>query len=167
MNTSIKNTYVKNQITTALLELLEVKELKEISVSEITTTAGVARVSFYRNYNEKEDVLKEYILKLFGEWTSAYDASGKQSESDLMGAMFKHLTDYKAFYLLLNKRHLSYLLKDVIISICGPKPEYINIEAYTTAFFSYGLYGWIEEWFKRGMQETAEEMTALLNARNM
>ena len=34
--------------------------------------------------------------------------------------------------------------------------------AYTTAYFSYGLYGWIEEWFKRGMKETPKEMAELL-----
>ncbi len=51
--------------------------------------------------------------------------------------------------------------------ISGPKPEYPNHIAYTAAYFSYGLYGWIEEWFARGMQELAEEMTILLKNRNL
>ena len=47
MNNEQKNTYVKQQLTQALLELLQKKTLAEISVSELTERAGVGRVSFY------------------------------------------------------------------------------------------------------------------------
>ena len=46
MDNTEKNSYVKKQITNALLSLLKEKELKDISISEITTTAQVSRVSF-------------------------------------------------------------------------------------------------------------------------
>lgn len=160
-----KNTYVKAQMTDALLKLLKEKELKNISVSEITALAQVGRISFYRNYKEKEDILKEYILTLFGKWMKEYDDSGKNSNDELMGAMFAHLSEYGDFYRLLSDRKLLYLLKDVITWICGPKPEYPNLGAYVAAFISSGLYGWIEEWFARGMQESAEEMTEMLKNR--
>ena len=156
-----KNTYVKAQMTDALLKLLKEKEFKNISVSEITALAQVGRISFYRNYKEKEDILKEYILILFGKWMKEYDDSGKNSNDELMGAMFAHLSEYGDFYRLLSDRKLLYLLKDVITWICGPKPEYPNLGAYVAAFISSGLYGWIEEWFARGMQESAEEMTEM------
>lgn len=39
-----------------------------------------------------------------------------------------------------------------------------NPEAYAIAFVSYGIYGWIEEWLARGMQESAEEIYMLLQA---
>lgn len=58
MNNEQKNTYVKQQLTQALLELLQKKTLAEISVSELTERAGVGRVSFYRNFHTKEDILK-------------------------------------------------------------------------------------------------------------
>ena len=59
MNNEQKNTYVKMQITTALLELLKEKPLSDITVSELTNKAEIGRVSFYRNYQNKEDILKE------------------------------------------------------------------------------------------------------------
>ena len=34
-------------------------------------------------------------------------------------------------------------------------------EVYAKAFVAYSLYGWIEVWFQRGMQESAEEMQQL------
>ncbi|MDE6598230.1 MAG: TetR/AcrR family transcriptional regulator, partial [Clostridia bacterium] len=51
------NLKVKKLITDALLALMEKKDINEISVTELITTAGVARVSFYRNYSSKENVL--------------------------------------------------------------------------------------------------------------
>ena len=57
MNNEQKNTYVKMQITTALLELLKEKPLSDITVSELTNKAEIGRVSFYRNYQNKEDIL--------------------------------------------------------------------------------------------------------------
>ena len=59
MNNEQKNTYDKKQILTALLDLLKEKPLSDISVSELTSKAEIGRVSFYRNYQNKEDILKE------------------------------------------------------------------------------------------------------------
>lgn len=56
MNNQDKNTYVKQQITTTLLELLKEKELSDINIGEITKKAQVSRNSFYRNYADKEDI---------------------------------------------------------------------------------------------------------------
>lgn len=72
--------------------------------------------------------------------------------------MFAHFEKHRDFYILLNKRNLIYLLKDVIIGICGPKPEHSRQEAYARAYVAYALYGWVEVWFQRGMRETAEEI---------
>ena len=57
---------------------------------------------------------------------------------------------------------MAHLSLQSIKELCGPKPEQSNLIAYTTAYVSYGLYGWIEEWFKRGMKETPKEMAELL-----
>ena len=58
-----KNQYVKIQITNAILDLLKEKDIDEITISEITSKAQVGRVSFYRNYKNKEDILKSiYFL---------------------------------------------------------------------------------------------------------
>lgn len=160
-----KPTYVKQQLTAALLELLEEKELRDISVSALTAAAGVHRVSFYRSYGEKEDILREYLLRLFGDWTADYDRQDRHSDNDLCVHMFAHLWKYQDFYQLLSRRGLLYLLKDVLAQICGPKPEYPNLGAYAAAFVSYGLYGWIEEWIARGMRESPEEMAELLKSR--
>lgn len=55
-----------------------------------------------------------------------------------------------------------YLLKEMLLANTGPRPEFSNVIAYAAAFMANGIYGWTEEWFKRGMQESAEEIAFLL-----
>ena len=162
-----KNSYVKKQITNALLTLLKEKELKDISISEITTTAQVSRISFYRNYNDKDTIIKEYMYSTLTEWNKNHPKTSQHTEDDILGDIFAYITEYKDFYLLLRDRGILYFLKDIIIDTLGPKAEYSNFAAYTTAFIANGIYGWIEEWFLRGMQESGEEMTILLKNRKL
>ena len=81
--------------------------------------------------------------------------------------MFAYIIEYKDFYLMLSDRGIFYFLKDIIMDALGPKAEYSNFQAYTTSFIANGIYGLIEEWFLRGMQESGEEMTKLLKNRNL
>ena len=56
------------------------------------------------------------------------------------------------------------MVKGILYEVMGPKPGHDNKLAYTLAFLSSGIYGWIEEWFARGMTESAGEMAALLKS---
>ena len=167
MDNTEKNSYVKKQITNALLRLLKEKELKDISISEITTTAQVSRISFYRNYNDKDTIIKDYIHLTLNEWNKNHPKTEEHTEDDILGDIFAYIIEYKDFYLLLRDRGIFYFLKDIIMDALGPKSEYPNFDAYTPAFIANGIYGWIEEWFLRGMQESGEEMTRLLKSRKL
>lgn len=162
----VKDTHVKRQIRSALLGLLAERDLKDISIGQIATLAGVSRVSYYRNYTQKEDVLREHIGLLFADWTRAFDNQGGGDDNELLGHLFAHLNEHRKFYLLLSRRSLFPLLKDFLDSIVGPKPEYPNFGAYVAAFFSSGLYGWIKEWFDRGMTEPPDEILLWLKNRS-
>lgn len=76
--------------------------------------------------------------------------------------MFSHFEANRDFYALLNERGLVYLLKDVILNLCGFDPELEMPAAYASAYAAFFLYGWIEVWFRRGMRDSAEELIAYL-----
>lgn len=52
-----ENLRVKQSITNALFALMREKSLSDVQITELVGRAGVARASFYRNYDSKEDVL--------------------------------------------------------------------------------------------------------------
>ena len=161
------NTYVRNAITSALLDLLKEKSFTEISVSELTATAKVSRNSFYRNYRSMEDILNDYIKDQLTTWEDGYKSLGKDSNAELYGSFFGYLKEHADFYLMLEAQGLFPVFQSAYLEKFGPKPEYANMWAYTTAFIAYGTFGWIKEWMARGMHESAESMARMLSEHGM
>lgn len=161
MNNEQKNTYVKKQITTALLALLKEKPLSDISVSELTNKAEIGRVSFYRNYQNKEDILKEESDRLIKEWGKLYKSSPESAPETLFPSLFDFYRDHRDFYTTLYNAGMSSIMMETIIGTIQITPEMQNLEAYMKSFWAYGIYGWMLEWIKRGMQESGKELSAL------
>ena len=157
-----RNAYVVEHLTGSMLALLEEKPLADISISELCGRAGVGRTSFYRNYEDKGGMVKAYIQRLFQDWVDRCKASPDLSVRETVRMVFSHFEANRDFYSLLNKRGLVYLLKDVILDLCGFDPEQELAAAYASAYVGFFLYGWIEGWFRRGMRDTAEELIAYL-----
>ena len=167
MNNQAKNTYVKKQITNTLLELLNDRELSDINIGEITEKAEVSRNSFYRNYTDKEDIIKKYIFQLLSEWNEEWKQKNSDSNAELFGHLFMYLKQHGDVMILIQKRGLFHLFKESYLKLWGPSEELDNMTAYTLVFVANGVLGWIEEWLKRGMYESAETMSTLLSMQGM
>lgn len=162
MNNQDKNTYVKKQITNTLLELLKERELSDINIGEITDKAEVSRNSFYRNYDDKEDIIRKYLYQFLSEWDEEWKQKNSDSNAELFGHLFMYLKQHGNMMMLIQKRGLFHLFKESYLSIWGPSETMDNMAAYTLAFIANGVLGWIEEWQKRGMCESEETMISLL-----
>ena len=161
MNNEQKNTYVKKQILAALLDLLKEKPLSDISVSELTSRAEIGRVSFYRNYQNKEDILKEESDRLIKEWGRIYKFNPDSTPESLFPSLFDFYRDHREFYTILYNAGMSSIMMETIIGTIQILPEMPNLEAYMKSFWAYGIYGWMLEWIKRGMHESGDEFKAL------
>lgn len=162
MPSETRNTYTKKQIANALIELLKENELNKINIIQIIEKAGVSRNSFYRNYNDKEDIIRKHIQYLLKDWQKRTESYAQQSNAIIYGSLFEHLYENRDFYLLVRERNLFHLFLDAFINIFNISSLLDNKTAYGIAFVSYGTYGWIEEWIKRGMVEDAETITKIM-----
>lgn len=161
MNNEQKNTYVKRQITLALLELLKEKPIADISVSELTQRAQIGRASFYRNYQMKEDILREESDRLIKEWGKLYETNPESSPETLFPSLFDFYREHKEFYSILYQAGMTSIMQETILNTIQITAEMANIEAYRKSFWAYGIYGWMIEWMKRGMQESGNELNRL------
>lgn len=59
------NRITKDSIQEALVYLLSKKNMDDISVTEIVNKAGVSRTAYYRNYQSKEEILKDFSQNIF------------------------------------------------------------------------------------------------------
>lgn len=151
-------THVWTQVTAALLRLMETREYQTISISDLASAAQVSRSSVYRNFVDKDDVLRRYLKKLMEEWQQNFEATPGQDFSD---SLLRHFYANRNFCLLLYRSGLSWMLHENIKTACGLKADMPPILAYGTASIAGALFGWADEWISRGMNETPEELKEL------
>ena len=98
------NNRVKKAITDATFNLLETLPLSEITITNIIQKAGVARVSFYRNYNSKEDVLVRLIRDILDDFrdTADYNLSDVFSRHHIR-RIFTYFLKYRSYIINLIK----------------------------------------------------------------
>ena len=65
-----KESLFVGSVVESLWELLEDKSVEKISVSELVERAGIGRVTFYRNFSNKEEVLKRSFNMELQAWLS-------------------------------------------------------------------------------------------------
>lgn len=100
------NFVIKESLTEALFILMRKKPFEEITITEISKLAGVSRISFYRNFDSKEDVLVKYLFEKSMDEFSKYQA---QSTQEKLIAMFKSIDHLHEVVDLLYQQNLSHL----------------------------------------------------------
>lgn len=163
MGNKERNKYVINQIISATLILFQDKKWQEISISEIITKAEVSRNSFYRNFENKEDILKKHLKDLSESWFSTVTGQNDLSFSEKLESIFSHCEDNKVFYQRLNEQGQLYLFKDIMTDSMDLTPDSTAMEAYMKSYIIYMLYGWVETWLNRGMKESAEDISFIFS----
>lgn len=150
----------REYITESLFLLMKQKDYQSITITDITKRAGVNRVTFYRNFNSKDEIINKYLEKSFNDWGKRWEESG---DTNIPYQLFKYFDEQRDFISLLYKSNLQNFLIDYIVLICNSQKEENNILAYMKSMFAYGLFGFCNEWYLRGMQETPEDMIKLLD----
>ena len=163
VNNAQRSSYVKNRITAALLSLMEEKPVDDISVYELTERAGVGRVSFYRNFRDKDDVLRFFISeeteKWLGEDHVSYLAAGRTKEFAVF--LLRHMREYRGFFDLLMRDGRMYLLEDEFDSRIRLYLDQ-SADPWHIAFLTGGFYKLFRYWAACGYRESPEEIAAYM-----
>ena len=125
------NAVVIECITTALLNMMKKQSFESISITALTKRAGVGRVSFYRNFESKEDVIRKHLRNLLEDWWAEYKGT---TTVELVQAIFEHYYKNKELSILLYKQGLAHISLQSVKDSCGAKPEQDNNTAYFSAF---------------------------------
>ena len=76
------NGTVRSNITNALYELMAEKPFEHITVTELVDRAQVARVSFYRNFDGMDDVLRQSVRQKAEEWLATVGPDLRKTDPD-------------------------------------------------------------------------------------
>ena len=149
---------VTEYITDALLILMKRKDYKDISITEICEKAGATRMSFYRNFDSKEDILKKWIVNVTDNFLKVSGISYKNEPTDVYFVkLFTHMEQHKQICLAMYKADLIYIVKEqfdrVFLQI--HKDEYDDYKSY---FLAGGIYNVFLFWLINGCKESPSEI---------
>ena len=131
------------------------KNYENITITDIAERAGVTRITFYRNFNTKDDIVKQYVQNIFNEykWNDKLDTTYQ---------IFDFFYKNKKTIDLLYKANLHFFLVDNILINFNYKKDDPNIIAYSKVMVAYLVFSLCDEWYKRGMVESPEEILAVI-----
>lgn len=156
---NVTNEIIRESITEALLILMKQKPFAQINITEIVQKAGVGRVTFYRNYSGKEDVLVSALNEAAAQWWDTFQADGHH---DYVEALFAHCMTVRNIALLLYEHGLMHLLFQNVSDMLGPKEGDSELLAYQKSCLAGCVFGVLNEWVRNGMTDSPEKMSRLL-----
>lgn len=154
---------VKDQIVTGLFIELASHPLSEIAIASLIKTAGVARASYYRNFDSKEDILNYYLDQLLNKnespavptvWTRT-DVTIKVTD------IFQALEEEKDRFLLLFQSGLASYAFDYFSTFSsrnGIDSPFPWTDEYMLPFYSGALTSVLYHWLQTGAKQPAAEL---------
>ena len=160
-----ENYSVKGQMAKALLKLMAKKPFLEISITDIVNEAGVARASFYRNYETSMDIVDEIAEKMSDDLIqNLLPILYEKDEQKWRDFLFDHFYTFKKEYknienvkfenisMIFNSIEKKLQIKDIDNNKNDLNDKYIVVA-------KIGLIQSItKKWIDSGIKESPEEM---------
>lgn len=165
-NLTARNQYIRMCIARTLIHIMEVKSLEDITITELVKKANVSRMTFYKYYKSKQEVLSDYMYEIVNDYTE--DA---RKRTDIGGLHdYKHICHCFQFFkqfsdfikILLNANMYSVIinaLNNYMDSYVLPTSNRSRYELY---YYAGALCNTYIKWVETGMIETPEEIASIV-----
>ena len=160
-----QNLLARKWMQLALLKLLKSRDLSEITISQLTQTAGVARVTLYRNYTDLSDVLFDYLE--MSEFGLVEIGEKKFYLPSLIRSYFTFFQTHRELINCIQKHNMMTRFSDALEKQISSN-LYLMVSAYgfENSYEISALVGLfmkiLTDWLQKGMQESIEEMTIIV-----
>jgi AcrR family transcriptional regulator len=169
----------KSWIFDALMLLMDEKPYDKITVSDIADKAGVARPTFYRNFDDKDEVILQYLNKSFNSELMSTEKIDKGDKPNNI------VLTFDVTYLIKNQKNLKKILStaDVeariyrelqiyTLSLIKSYKKLLSAEEYLICHYKicYQMTGSLKvlfDWFINNMPMPIEKLAPMLNAMNV
>ena len=163
MNNAEQKRFFQSCLYDALMKLIQEKKFDKISVGELCEAAGVSRMTYYRSYNNKEDILLQHLDECFAMYLADLPVQ------DFYGVALSFFQFWQGqereFLIAVVHSGLSAQLMDKFYGYLDqiiPQMVSEEVQPFVKSFLAGGLYKMLMDWMKTGTQATPEEMAAFL-----
>lgn len=159
----IANKEVKDKLLQALLTLGTENDWSKITVTNLINESGVARASFYRNFDSVEGIIQYSIDEMIEQYNKDCPCEIEDFHNrDLILYKFRFYQEHASLILSLHKSNSPIAMLDILneyaINTYGDMPI-TSIEKYALYYYTGAVYNVIMTWLLSGMKESPEEMT--------
>ena len=149
----------KELVFNAYIKLLNEKEEKDITLSEIAKTAGVGRMTLYRHFKEKDDIL---LYRVEINYTKAKELLNGENLTlyEVLHFRFKIFSNTPYLKTLYKMNKFQRVLNTFRRIYAEDINQFVQKEndQYESAFIWAGLDAITNTWIKSGMKEKPEAM---------
>lgn len=154
--------HLKECMADALASLLKQKPLRDITIDEITAQAGVGRMTYFRNFHSKKELITYKLIRLWAHYTEENKLKERHRFSyDNALHFFQYNREISDFLRTIYAAGLEDALFDSFSAIMLPPNSDDVQEWYRERFYSYALFGILDGWIRRDFAESAEEMAEI------
>lgn len=155
--------------------LMDEKPYHRITVSDITEKAGIARQTFYRNYNDKDDVIFEYLNNMLKTDLLKMENNGKRNNIVLTfnyNYMIKHRDNLKKILSVADiQERIFHAIREFPLSLIERYKETFSSDEYIICRYKlcYQIIGCLKilfDWFINDMPMPVDKIVSMLNAMN-
>ncbi len=82
----------------ALIELIEERGFEALTIGEITERAMVSRAAFYRNYQDKYDLVEQIFEEAMTTLLNEVGDLGQEHPAEVWVTFFEHIAQYERLY---------------------------------------------------------------------
>ena len=82
----------------ALIELIEERGFEALTIGELTERAMVSRAAFYRNYQDKYDLVEQIFEEAMSALLGAVGDLGTEHPTEIWVKFFEHIAEYERLY---------------------------------------------------------------------
>ena len=163
MGSSPKTTdFLKVCMADALLQAMKEKPFSKITINEIADAAGVNRSTWFRNFSDKHEAITFKLVRLWYRWADEHGMKERRRYTLENAADFFAFNDsIRELLSLIYREELQSCVYNAFYEVMMPQYGADPAECYEARFYSYGLFGFLDEWIRRGFYETPEQITEL------
>src|SRR6476469_8093339 len=89
----------------ALVVLIEERGFDALTIGELTERAMVSRAAFYRNYQDKYDLVDQIFQEAMGSLLAAVGDLGRDHPAQTWVTFFEHIAEYERLYRALLRKN--------------------------------------------------------------
>ena len=155
------------EVETALYELLKKKDFEDITVTELCATVNMPRKTFYRYFDEKEDVINSLLDRIVLQYGSFFNENKNRNYKNELEDFYRFWYDKKELLDILCKNRLMINLFECVSRF--PINDIINVSKYLPdetewtrkKIFEYTIFALLFQvinWYKEGYRSDISDM---------